>query len=85
MLSVARIKKIFRITLAVVLLLVGIFGLVLPILNGVIPIVIGLILLSFESKYLEGRLEHFARKNHHVEHWYHRLAKRMRTFFRINS
>lgn len=81
--NVNHVRKIFRITLAVVLLFVGVLGLVLPILNGIIPITIGLILLSFESKYVQSALENAVKKNHRVEHWYHRLAKIIRRFFKI--
>lgn len=85
MISAARIKKIVHVALALFLLVVGLFGLALPILNGIIPITLGLILLSFESKYVERWLDNTAKKNKHVDHWYQKLAHAMRRFFGIES
>lgn len=79
-----HIKKTFHIFIGLFLLLVGIAGLVLPILNGVVFLLLGLIILSFESPYLEKHLEAYSKKNKHIHHWYEKLNQLMKKLFRRN-
>ncbi len=63
-------KKIFRVTLAALLFIIGILGLILPILNGIFFIVIALIVLSLEVPTLEVYLDKLGRKHNKVNHIY---------------
>lgn len=49
-------RKVMHITLGVFLIPLGVLGLVLPILNGTVLLIVGLILLSFEIPYIEKNL-----------------------------
>lgn len=77
-----RAKKLLHVSLGLFLILVGIAGLILPILNGLIPLLLGLILLSFESPYIEDRLAKAARKSKLTGDWYEKLDRWMRKLFR---
>jgi uncharacterized membrane protein YbaN (DUF454 family) len=57
-------------------------GLVLPILNGILFLVLGLIILSFESPYIEEKLERFSKKNKHTREWYEKLHKFIKKLLR---
>lgn len=74
-------KRTFYIFLAILLIIVGICGLVLPILNGVIFLLLGFILLSFESPYIHHHLQRLAAKNDHINTWYKKLDAWMRKIF----
>ena len=77
----ARIKKLFHIALGFTLILIGLLGLILPILNGVIFLLLGFILLSFQSQYVEQRLSRIAHKNSVLGEWYEKLDSWMRRIF----
>lgn len=76
-----RLKKILHIALAVILIAIGIAGLILPILDGVIFLLLGFILLSFESPLIEEHLSTIAKKNRYIDAWYEKLNIWMRKFF----
>lgn len=76
-----KLKKIIHLLLGTMLVLLGVAGLVLPILNGTILLLIGFILLSFESKYVEYHLNKLAHKNTTTGEWYEKLQKWMRKIF----
>ncbi|MEN9881158.1 MAG: hypothetical protein RLZZ308_341 [Candidatus Parcubacteria bacterium] len=76
------IRKLFHIAIGSLLFVIGIAGLVLPILNGVIFIVIGLIILSFEIHYIERSLGIITKKNKHIYRWHIFLDKKIRKIFR---
>lgn len=78
-----NLKKILHISLGITLILVGLCGLVLPILNGTVFLLLGCILLSFESPYVERHLTRLAHKNTHTGNWYEKLRKLMRKWFRV--
>ena len=68
--------------ISVILIIIGIVGLVLPILNGIIFLLLGFILLSFESPYIEYHLRRIVAKNKIVEKWYSKLDAWMRKIFK---
>ena len=70
MYMVVPYKKIFRVTLAALLFIIGILGLILPILNGIFFIVSALIVLSLEIPTLEVYLDKLGRKHNKVNHIY---------------
>ena len=74
-------KRTLYIFLAILLIIIGLCGLVLPILNGVIFLLLGFILLSFESPYIHRHLQRVAAKNDHVYKWYKKLDHWMRKIF----
>jgi len=75
-------KRIAYICIACFLIIIGLAGIVLPVLNGLIFILLGLILLSFESPYIEYKLQQLSAKNPHVEKWYKKLDGFMRKIFK---
>jgi uncharacterized membrane protein YbaN (DUF454 family) len=79
-----KLKKTLHISLAIVMLIIGACGIVLPILNGTLFVVLGLILLSFESRKVELFLERWSKKNIHVEKFYNKLNGFLRKLFRVD-
>ena len=77
------IYRILKLLLAGLFLLLGIAGAILPIVNGTIFIIIALILISFESKYVEKKLHFFTKKNALIHKWHLYLEKFMKKLFRI--
>ncbi len=76
-----KIKKLIHIFLGIALVLLGVVGLVLPILNGIIFLLLGFILLSFESPYIEFHLSKLAHKNITIGSWYEKLLIFMKRLF----
>lgn len=75
-------RKIMHLSLGILIVLIGITGLVLPIINGTLLLIVGFIILSFESPYLEQKLFTLTQKNKLIHSIYLRLEKGLRTFFR---
>ncbi len=75
-------RKVMHIILGFTIVLIGIAGLVLPILNGVLFLIIGLIILSFESEKLEHKLLAITKKNNTIHSWHLKLEKILRKLFR---
>jgi uncharacterized membrane protein YbaN (DUF454 family) len=75
-------RKIMHLSVGFLVVLLGIAGLVLPILNGTLLLIIGFIIISFESPYVEKKLFTLTQKNKTVHALYLRLEKALRVFFR---
>ena len=76
-----RIKKAFHVTLGLILIVIGLAGLILPILDGLIPLLLGFILLSFEIPSVERHLARIAYKTKFTGDWYEKLERWMRKVF----
>lgn len=76
-----NLKKVIHVAVGAFLVLFGLIGLILPILNGLIPLLLGLILLSFESPYIAYNLKKTASKTSLTNRWYEKLEKWMRKVF----
>ncbi|MCF7843376.1 hypothetical protein K9M47_00580 [Candidatus Gracilibacteria bacterium] len=74
-------KHVLRVILGAVFILVGILGVFLPILNGILFLLLGLILLSFENKYIHKHLQSAVSKNDFINKWYLKLDILMRKIF----
>lgn len=74
-------RRVAHLIIALMLIIIGVCGLILPILNGVIFLLLGFILLSFESPYIEHHLKAFVHKNKNAEKWYSKLDAWMRKKF----
>ena len=75
-------RKILHICLGVLLLILGVAGLVLPIVNGTILLMVGLILISFESPYVEKHFLTLTQKSKFIHGIHLKLEKILRKFFR---
>ena len=75
------IKRTTYIALAIILIAVGILGIILPVLNGTIFLLLGFILLSFESPFIHSHLQRIAAKNDTVNSLYKKLDNWMRKIF----
>jgi uncharacterized membrane protein YbaN (DUF454 family) len=75
-------RKIMHLSVGFLVVLLGIAGLVLPILNGTLLLIVGFIIISFESPYVEKKLFTLTQKNKTVHALYLRLEKALRVFFR---
>lgn len=62
-------------------LTVGVAGVILPILNGTFFLILGLILISFESKYVEKKLHALTSKNYVIHTWHLKLEGFLRKYF----
>jgi uncharacterized membrane protein YbaN (DUF454 family) len=78
------LKKVMHITLGVILVIVGILGVILPFIHGTLPLFTGLILLSFESIWLEKKLLHLASKNKYAKKIHATLDTKLKDFFGID-
>jgi uncharacterized protein YqgC (DUF456 family) len=76
-------QTVLHIFTGIPLILLGILGLVLPVLNGTVLLIIGLIILSFEYPYIERKLFTITQKNKVIHALYLKLEKIMRRIFRI--
>jgi uncharacterized membrane protein YbaN (DUF454 family) len=76
------IRKTMHLLIGCVLIVLGIIGVVLPIVNGTVLLVIGFIIISFENPYVEKKLFELTQKNQTIHGWYLRLDKILRKFFR---
>jgi uncharacterized membrane protein YbaN (DUF454 family) len=76
-----HIKKFLLIVLGLSLILIGLIGAVLPILNGTLFLLVGIILLSFESTRVEKVVLSFVERNEVVKKWYRKLDQLLRKLF----
>ncbi len=60
----------------------GVAGIVLPIINGTFFLIIGLILISFESRYVETKLHNLTNKSKLLHKWHIYLEKYLRKIFK---
>jgi len=65
------------------LLVLGVPGLLLPVLQGVLFIVLGLYLLSLDSRWFRKKLAGWTRRNHHVSKLHSMIDTRIRQAFNI--
>ncbi len=76
-----NIKKTFHLLLGTIFIIIGLCGLILPILNGTLFLLLGLILISFEIPCIEININKYASKNQYVNTWYKKLDAWMRKIF----
>lgn len=74
-------RKILYLSLGSLLIMIGVAGLVLPIINGTVLLIVGFIILSFESVYVERNLHAVTKKNHKVHQLHLFLEKKIRSLF----
>ncbi len=75
------VPRIINWVLGSFFLTVGVAGVILPILNGTFFLVLGLILISFESKYVEQKLHALTSKNKVIHSWHLKLEGFLRKYF----
>jgi membrane protein implicated in regulation of membrane protease activity len=75
------IPRIINWVLGSLFLTVGVAGVILPFLNGTFFLVLGLILISFESKYVEKKLHALTDKNKYAKKWHTYLEQFLRKYF----
>lgn len=78
----AYVKKIFLVIIGLSLVIVGVLGVVLPIVHGTFFLLLGVVLLSLESRYIEERLLKVVEKNKTLHHWHKKMDIWLRKFFK---
>jgi uncharacterized membrane protein YbaN (DUF454 family) len=68
-------KKIARFTIALILFIIGLLGLILPVVNGTLFIMASLLILSLEIPALEKFLDRQGRRNSTVNHYYEKCKR----------
>jgi uncharacterized membrane protein YbaN (DUF454 family) len=68
------VKRVFNISFGVIFLLIGTAGIVLPLLNGLVFLLLGLIILSFESEKIEMFLQKITNKNKQAHYWHSKIS-----------
>lgn len=68
--------------LGFVLVVIGLIGMILPVIHGTIFFLIGIIIISFESTYIERKLLQAVHKNEKLTQWHKKLDSFLRKFFR---
>lgn len=76
-----NVKKFLLIVLGLSLMLIGLLGLVLPILNGTLLLLVGIILLSFESTRVEKAVLSFVERSEFLKKWHKKLDQLLRKLF----
>ncbi len=66
-------------------LTLGVAGVILPILNGTFFLILGLILISFESKYVEKKLHALTSKSKVIHTWHLKLEAFLKKYFVKNK
>jgi len=61
-----KIKKIMILTTGIIFILLGLLGLVLPLLQGIIFLIIGLMILSLYFPKIRFHIQKHAQKNTHI-------------------
>lgn len=75
------LPRIINWVLGSLFLTVGVAGVILPILNGTFFLILGLILISFESPYVEKKLHHLTSKSKMIHGWHLYLEKVLLKYF----
>ncbi|MBP6888566.1 MAG: hypothetical protein KBC21_02565 [Candidatus Pacebacteria bacterium] len=75
------IKKFFLVLLGISLVLVELLGIALPVVHGTIFLLLGVVLLSFESVYIERHLLSFVEKHPTLRHWHKKIDTTLRRWF----
>lgn len=68
------VKRLFNISFGVIFLFIGVAGLALPLLNGLAFLLLGLIILSFESEKIEAFLYKMTDKNKQAHYWHQKIV-----------
>ncbi len=76
-------RTVFHISIGVLFVIFGILGLILPIINGTVLLIIGLIIISFENPYVEKKLFTITQRNKIIHSLYLKLEKIIRKIFRV--
>ena len=76
-------KRILLIATGWVCIVLGIAGLFLPVLQGVLFLVIGLLILSREYAWARNLLARFEQRFPKISHKAHRMARRVRARIRL--
>jgi membrane protein implicated in regulation of membrane protease activity len=75
------IPRVLNWALGSLFLSVGVIGAILPIMNGTFFLILGLILISFESPYVEKMLHKITNKNRIAQKWHYKLENWLRKYF----
>ena len=77
----AHLKSSFNYTIAVLLIILGIIGWILPIMPGLVLILAGVIILSIENPKLESYIEHKFSKYPKAEKVFLSIRHRVKKIF----
>ncbi len=75
-------RKFLHIILGIFIVILGVAGLVLPIINGTVLLIVGFILLSFESLFVEKHLNNLTKRNSFIHGIHLKLDVFLRKLFR---
>ena len=75
------IRKFLLLTLACALIVIGLLGMVLPIIHGTVFLLLGAIIFSFESVYLEKKILYLVKKNESLHQLYIKIDSTLRRWF----
>lgn len=75
------IRKTIRVSLATLLFVFGVAGLVLPVLNGTLLIISALLILSLEMPALEEKLDRIGTKHRRVHPYYVKWKQFIKKYF----
>lgn len=76
-----KLKKMFHMMLGISLIFIGILGIVLPVIHGTFFLILGLILISFETPNFEAFLSRLAKKNATIDSIYKKLLHWVQQIF----
>ena len=77
----SRLRKILRISLGIAFLILGVLGLVFPILQGILFLIIGFLLLAPHSRFIQRRLDWFRNKYPHLYGRSHEIIEKLKAFW----
>ncbi|MEN9551635.1 MAG: hypothetical protein RI935_12 [Candidatus Parcubacteria bacterium] len=76
------LRKLLHITLGSIFVILGVLGMIFPIVHGTVFLIIGVIILSFESVTLENKILSLVKKYPKLDHLYEKFNKKLRRLFR---
>lgn len=74
-------KLFLKILLATFLILLGVLGVILPLLHGLGFLIAGIIILSFEFPQIDKYIDKHLNRNQHIKKMYEKIHKFLRKHF----
>lgn len=79
---IRNLSKVLTVSIGVIFVILGLAGLVLPLVNGTVLLIVGFIIISFENLYIEKKLLHFTKKNKTIYTIHSKLDLFLRKIFK---
>ncbi len=76
----SQLRLLLRVTIAFLLVLLGLLGLVLPLINGTVFILIALLVLAIDIPWLDKKLDTYSSRHPKLERWHKKFRDVVRKY-----